>query len=234
METATFWWKNFDSFHQLFDTLRWNYFCLSVKNSLETLSKMHSLCIFRKKKLKHAFLWKTLIFFTSFGLPLEIFRPNQFFFWRSLSKLPSTWPYEIFEEQFSPAKSCSQSFSELSGSFSEFDWSFPGGFFKTEIYESRRTFWRKFCFLKKMHFLSISDIERKILALCFEFLSAQLSKLHSKCPKEQLKGIEFFPAKNYFFINLGDWDKLFNLVSKLLRQVYQNCALRVPANSLRE
>ena len=40
----------------------------------------------RKKKLKQAFLWKTLIFFTSFGLPLEIFRPNQFFFLAQLVK----------------------------------------------------------------------------------------------------------------------------------------------------
>ena len=62
---------------------------------------------------------------------------------------------------------------------------------------------KKFCFLKKMHLLSISDFERKTFAPFSSFFSTQLSKLLSNCLKEHLKGLDFFPEKFVFFYHFG-------------------------------
>ena len=91
----------------------------------------------------------------------KIFALINFFFWRSLSKLPSTWPYELFEKQFSPAKSSSQSFSEFSRNLQNFNEVSPVGLSKLNYTSPGEKFEEKFCFLKKMLFCQSRTLKEK-------------------------------------------------------------------------
>ena len=84
METPTFWWKKFD-FFIIFSTQKDETFFACLWK-IQWRVYQNCITFVRKNKLKQAFLWKTFIFFTSFGLLLEIFRPNQFFFLAQLVK----------------------------------------------------------------------------------------------------------------------------------------------------
>ena len=119
--------------------------------------------------------------------------------------------------------------------FQNFNEVSPVGLSKLNYTSPGEKFEEKFSFLKKMLFCQSRTMKEKLSPFFLHFFSTQLSKLHSKCPKEHLKGIDFFRKKNvFFFISLGDWNKLFNVLSILLLQAYQICALCVPANNLRE
>ena len=66
----------------------------------------------------------------------------------------------------------------------------------------------------------------------FEFLSAQLSKLHSKCPKEQLKGIEIFPQTNVFFHQFGRLRHTFQPCVKKFRAGLSNLCFTCPSKEI--
>ena len=111
----------------------------------------------------------------------------------------------------------------------------PVGLSKLNYTSPVEQFEEKVLLFEKDAFIVNLGLWKKNFHPFFEFFSTQLSKLHSKCPKEHLEEKDSFSGKKlYFFINLGDWNKLFNLLSILLRQAYQICALRVPAKNLRE
>ena len=117
-----------------------------------------------------------------------IFGLNRFSCGRRLSKLPSTCPYEHFEKQFSPAKSSSQSFSELSVIFSESNEISPVGLSKLHYTCPGEQFKEKILLLEKDAFFVNFGHWKKNSGLFFEFSSTQLSKLHSMCPKDHLGG----------------------------------------------
>ena len=77
---------------------------------------------------------------------------------------------------------------ELSRIFPEFQKNFSGGVVKTALYESTRTILGKiFLFEKDAFFVNLGHW-KKNSRLFFQFYSTQLSKLHSKCPKDHLGG----------------------------------------------
>ena len=127
-----------------------------------------------------------------------------------MSKLPSTWPYEHFEKQFSPAKSSSQSFSELSGIFFRILMKFPlWGCQNWNIRVKANNLRKSFLFEKDAFFVNIG-LWKKNFHPFFEFFSTQLSKLHSKCPKEHLEEKDSFSGKNCIFSSIWEIETNFS------------------------
>ena len=210
LEAAKFWWKNFDSFYHLFDLLSWNFFCLSIKNSLESLSKLHSLCIFRKKKLKHAFLWKTLIFFTSFGLPLEIFRPNQFFF---LAQLVKAAFYLAIRNFWGTILSCKIVFSinfRIQWKLLRILMKFPRWGCQNSIIRVQSNNLRKsFAFWKRCIYCQSRTLKEKLSPIFRVFLDAVVETAFY-LSKGTLRGKRFFSGKICIFSSIWEIETNFS------------------------
>ena len=147
-------------------------------------------CSLRAEKIlrKYVFFWKIRICkyfwiltekFSGFGKTIRA----------GLSKLHSTRPQERFEESF-------EKFMVLLLS-SVFERKIFGRVIKTAFYVSRRTFWRKTIFSKKiLFFFPIRALSEQFLAFSKK-LSAGLLKLHSMCPEEHFEIVrKFFPNVN--------------------------------------
>ena len=145
-----------------------------------------------------------MFFSTLLDFECKFFALIVFFCGRRLSKLPSTCPYEHFEKQFSPAKSSSQSFSELNVIFSESNEISPAGLSKPHYTSPGEQFEEEVLLFEKDPFFVNLGHWKKNSGLFFEFSSTQLSKLHSISPKDHLGGKEVFFGKKNFFINFGD------------------------------
>ena len=135
-----------------------------------------------------------------------------FFFLAQLVKTGFYVAIRTFWETILSCKIVSQSFSEFSRNFSEFLWSLPFGVVKTELYESRRKIRGKVLLFEKDAFLSISDNERKTLALFFHFFFDAVVETAFYVSKGTLRGKRFFSGKNVFFNQFGR-----------LRQTFQTC-----------
>ena len=156
-------------------------------------------------------MWKTFIFFTSFGLLLEIFRPNQFFF---LAQLVKTAFYVAIRTFWETILSCKIVFSiifRIQWKLFRILMKFPlWGCQNWNIRVQSNNLRKKFCFLKKMLFCQSRTMKEKLSPFFYIFFSTQLSKLHSKCPKEHLKGIDFFRKKNVFFSSVWETETNFS------------------------
>ena len=84
-----------------------------------------------------------------------------------------------------------------------------------------------------MFYQSFWYIELKIFRLLGNETSSGLSKKHSTCPKERFEGLFFFGTNIYFPLLFPEFEsETLGLFTKKIRQVCQNCILKVQRNLL--
>ena len=156
-----------------------------------------------------------------------------FFFLAQLVKTGFYVAIRTFWETILSCKIVSQSFSEFSRNFSEFLWSLPFGVVKTELYESRRKIRGKVLLFEKDAFLSISDNERKTLALFFHFFFDAVVETAFYVSKGTLRGKRFFSGKKCIFQSIWETETNFsNLCQKFYGRLIKS-ALYVSQQTVR-
>ena len=103
------------------------------------------------------------------------------------------------------------------------------GVVKTELYETRGTICGKVLLFEKYAFSVNLAHWKKNFRPFFEFFSTQLSKLQSMCPKEHLKGKDFFPEKIVFFHQFGRLKQTFQPIVETFTAGLSNLRFTCPS-----